>query len=399
MGYLSQAFAIAAFALSIIAIFVPYFGVFMAGLSGILAWGSYGRLIALGFTASIINIINIVLLSPTSLILIALESSQRTPDQSMTLKIWIIVLAIQIIALVLLISNLIVFRILKGKKRIRDCEPKHTTSDFKQSENYDTGISDHRTKQSLETYIPQPPGSTKEAKSGIIGVLPSKTQQNQKIKEKAEPDGVESHTAIIDLDKRSRSNKGQFSPIPVFGTVFLLGVIIWGVFNLVLYDKPYVPLSRVYEDIQGLKSTSSDIQKPDVLIQESVTNKMDKEPPGIIPPDEKKLLPNTTITQEMLDEAWGDLKPDTKKPELSSPPFEPQKPLRPKVVSRAKPAKPEDKLYYYYAIKFKTGERIVTKNAIIHEDAVDYIDRNGNMTSVNRNLIESLKRYYYKQKN
>jgi len=41
MGYLSQAFAIAAFALSIIAIFVPYFGVFMAGLSGILAWGSY----------------------------------------------------------------------------------------------------------------------------------------------------------------------------------------------------------------------------------------------------------------------------------------------------------------------------------------------------------------------
>ncbi len=36
----------------------------------------------------------------------------------------------------------------------------------------------------------------------------------------------------------------------------------------------------------------------------------------------------------------------------------------------------EDKLHNYYAMKLRTGERVVTENVIIPEDEVDYIDRN-----------------------
>ena len=397
MGYLSQAFAIASFALSIIAIFVPVLGVFMAGLSGILAWGSYGRLIALGFAASIINIINILLLSPTFLIPIALESSKRTPDQSMTLKIWIIILAIQVIALVLLISNLIIFKLLRDRNRIKDPTTKQTIPNVKQSENNDISANHHITK-SPGSYIPRPPGSIIETTKDVRGILSDRDNLNLEIAENGKNSSAEDCTEIIKIDKNNESKQGQFSPTPVFVSLFLLGAIIWGVFNFALLEESYVPLSRVYENIQNTNNTLAKYPEPNFSTQKSVTDMADKESPTIIPPDTKKLLPNTTITQKMLDEAWGDLKPDSKKLELSSRPFETQKPKNPILESRATPTKAEDKLYYYYAIKLKTGKRIVTKNAIIHEDAVDYIDRNGNMTSINRNLIQSLKRYYYKHK-
>jgi len=384
MAYLSQAFAIASFAFSIIAIFVPVFGVFMAGLSGILAWGSYGRFVALGFAAVIINIVNILLLSPAFLALVALEYSERTPDQNMTLRIWIIILAIQAIALFLLVSNLIIFRFLKGRNRIKDPAAKQTLPP---------------PGQSAQPFNSQSPDGSTDAVNDRTGNINERIYQNQKGVEHGENISAEAYTETIKIDKIVRSSNKQLSMAPILVSVFLFGAIIWGVSNFVLSDKPYVPLNRVYEELQDSSTILAKNRETELSTQESVHSRVDKDPPVDKPVDEIRIVPNTTITQEMLDEAWGGLKPDTQKAEPASQPTEPKRTIVPEVESRSKPSQAADKLYYYYAIKLKTGERIITRNAIIHKDAVDYIDSNGVMTSVNRNLIESLKKFYYKHKN
>jgi hypothetical protein len=65
-----KAFGITALVFSVIGIFIPVIGYFIAGLSGILAFFSAGNGTTLGLSAVIINIVNILFLSP-SLILIA----------------------------------------------------------------------------------------------------------------------------------------------------------------------------------------------------------------------------------------------------------------------------------------------------------------------------------------
>ena len=102
---LAMAFGISSLVFSVVAIFVPVFGVFIAGLSGILAWISVGRAFYLGLAAVIINVFNIFLFSPTFMFLIVREASQRTPDQNEILNFWIIVLAIQVIAVFLFVFN------------------------------------------------------------------------------------------------------------------------------------------------------------------------------------------------------------------------------------------------------------------------------------------------------
>ena len=113
---LALAFGISSLVFSIVAIFVPVFGVFIAGvIFGILAWMSVGKSYFLGLAAVIINISNILLLSPTFMALIALEASQLTLDESRILKIWTIVLAIQVIAVFLFIFNIVMnFAFKKG---------------------------------------------------------------------------------------------------------------------------------------------------------------------------------------------------------------------------------------------------------------------------------------------
>jgi hypothetical protein len=60
-----KAFGIASLALSIIAVITPFLGAFISGLSGALAFFSAGQGTTLGLSAVIINLVNILLLSPS----------------------------------------------------------------------------------------------------------------------------------------------------------------------------------------------------------------------------------------------------------------------------------------------------------------------------------------------
>jgi len=111
-------FGIASLVFSILAIFIPVFGIMISGLSGFLAWFSTGKGTPFGAAAIIVNVINIFLLSPAYLLIAGLEASQRTYDQSKLFTIWAIVLFIQIAAVVVFICNILIDYFIKhGSKR------------------------------------------------------------------------------------------------------------------------------------------------------------------------------------------------------------------------------------------------------------------------------------------
>ena len=95
-----QAFGIAALVFAIIGIFAPFVGIFLSGLSGILAFFSYGKGTTLGLSAIIINFINILFLSPTFWLAMAghAKANNRESAESMV-STFIILLIIQAAAL------------------------------------------------------------------------------------------------------------------------------------------------------------------------------------------------------------------------------------------------------------------------------------------------------------
>ncbi len=89
-----KAFGISALVLSVVAIFIPLAGWLLAGLAGFLAMLSAGRNLALGLSAVIINIVNILFLSPSLIII-----GSSTTDESSN-KMAGGLLSIQILAII-----------------------------------------------------------------------------------------------------------------------------------------------------------------------------------------------------------------------------------------------------------------------------------------------------------
>jgi hypothetical protein len=105
------AFGISSLFFAILGVFIPLVGIFITGISGFLAWMSAGKGTPLGAVAVIINLINIFLLSPGYMLVVGLEAQHRTPDQSISFTVWMIVLFIQIAAIVVFIVNFAMDRI------------------------------------------------------------------------------------------------------------------------------------------------------------------------------------------------------------------------------------------------------------------------------------------------
>ena len=98
-----KAFGISALVIAIVAIFIPILGAFLAGLAGFLAFFSAGKGTSLGFSAVIINIVNICFMSP-SLIIAAGHQSATTNDTQFT-AIFGFLLLIQIVAIIIFIGK------------------------------------------------------------------------------------------------------------------------------------------------------------------------------------------------------------------------------------------------------------------------------------------------------
>jgi len=94
-----KAFGVAALILSIIAIFIPFLGYFIAGLSGILAMFSAGKGTTIGLSAVILNIININLFSPSLILMASNEHSLNPEHQEKSITIFIVLMLIQVVAI------------------------------------------------------------------------------------------------------------------------------------------------------------------------------------------------------------------------------------------------------------------------------------------------------------
>jgi len=103
-------FGIAALVFSIVAIVIPVAGVFIAGLAGILALFSVGRGTTMGASAVIINLVNILFLSPSIILLASDKYAINPTHQAQSKKIFVILLVIQIVAIVVIITKTILDR-------------------------------------------------------------------------------------------------------------------------------------------------------------------------------------------------------------------------------------------------------------------------------------------------
>ncbi len=214
---MSQAFGIASLVLSIVAIFIPVFGVFIAGLSGILAWISTGRALFLGVAAVIINLCNIFLLSPTFLILIALESSQRTAEQHKLFTIWSVVLFIQIAAIAIFIFNTILLHFLKAKRSTGQAD----------------GEADQRKQRSKK-----------------------RTASSSEKKESDKEINRSFWNAVIGRWYVRAFNRLQARDITAYGVVvFLFFIASLAVYHIFLKDEPWVPYNRTYEQNKSITET------------------------------------------------------------------------------------------------------------------------------------------------
>ena len=99
------AFGIASLVLSVVSIFIPGFGMIIAGLAGFLSWISIGKGLPFGAAAVILNLINIFFLSPVYFATVGINASLRTPEQSDLYNVWAIVLFLQIAAIVIYAVN------------------------------------------------------------------------------------------------------------------------------------------------------------------------------------------------------------------------------------------------------------------------------------------------------
>jgi low affinity Fe/Cu permease len=98
-----KAFGIAALSFSIIGVVTPLVGAFIAGLSGVLAFFSAGNGLTYGLSAVIINIVNIVFLSPSLVLSASDEHAINAVHQERAKTYFAVLMTIQAIAIVIFI--------------------------------------------------------------------------------------------------------------------------------------------------------------------------------------------------------------------------------------------------------------------------------------------------------
>jgi hypothetical protein len=105
-----KAFGISALVFSITGIFIPVIGYFLSGLSGMLAFFSAGKGTTLGLSAVIINIVNILFLSPSLVLLASNEHSINSVHQAQSKTIFGALILIQIAALIIFVAKKFFFK-------------------------------------------------------------------------------------------------------------------------------------------------------------------------------------------------------------------------------------------------------------------------------------------------
>jgi len=100
-----EALGIVAIILSVLGIFTPFAGVFISGLSGLIALAACKNRNSYGLAAAILNIINLIIFSPQMLIAATSSSKNNIFDMSEFKYIFWGIIAIQIVGITLYIKN------------------------------------------------------------------------------------------------------------------------------------------------------------------------------------------------------------------------------------------------------------------------------------------------------
>lgn len=299
------AFGIASLILSVIAIFVPVFGIMISGLSGFLAWLSKGKGTPYGAAAVIINFINILLLSPAYLLVAGLEASQRNQEQAHLFTIWAIVLFIQIAAVVVFICKVLLDYVLehraKGKNRndIWPFNKQDPAKHFSELEGQQPLLF-----EPLSYQTEQATGERSQEISKVTKVLIHKVHGGRKKDSKFWNDQVDltkdkDEKFSIPIPKRSAdsarlSKSRQISIFSVGATLFVLIVLIFSrpdLFPFLDYHKIYSTISGLFSDKTNIPVVSENypeitkgLQKPPAMPQKyppnipAITKKQDRPP-------------------------------------------------------------------------------------------------------------------------
>lgn len=269
------AFGIASLILSVIAIFVPVFGIMISGLSGFLAWLSTGKGTPFGAAAVIINFINILLLSPAYLLVAGLEASQRNQEQAHLFTIWAIVLFIQIAAVVVFICNVLLDYVLEHRaerKNRNDIWPFNKQDPAKHFSEFE--CQQPLLFEPLSYQNEQATGERSQEISKVTKVLIHKVHGGRKKDSKFWNNQVDltknnDEKFSIPIPKRSAKsarlgNSRQISIFSVAAILFVLIVLIFSrpdLFPFLEYHKIYSTLSGFFPEKTDISVVSENYSK------------------------------------------------------------------------------------------------------------------------------------------
>ncbi len=364
------AFGISSIFFAILAVFVPFFGIFIAGLSGLLAWLSAGRGTHLGAAAVIINLVNICLLSPGYLLVAGLEAHLRTPDQAKTFIIWAIVLFLQISAIGVFIAYYVLTKIdcKKAKKTFRT---KGSQEEFPNhldqvigNDNYIPAASSIESRSDELEKAVTPLTKTLIKKLHAGRKQDSKFWQSEFGTKQRDPaeipvDGSRPHDPFF---KRNKSLlQAQAVAISGIGLAFVLIIIRPDLFPYLQYSSVYKLFSKTFPEHHLAKFK-------------------EKQPlPGKSTPAQKPPVQEYQVTDFQSN--------NLKRPALVNKTQQHQaREKTPTAMASYAIMKDTDS---WYIIELQSGETIVTQQATVTKDWVSILGSNGKERRINRSEVKN----------
>lgn len=345
------AFGISSLFFAILGVVIPFFGIFISGLSGFVAWMSAGRGTPLGAAAVIINLANLFLLSPGYLIVTSVEAQMRTPEQSRMAIIWMFVLFIQISAIGVFFINFLLshieFRKLSGKNRAKktsegpslpELTPSHEpTSTPGGAPLPSSGTDEIITPPSLSQALTY--GTHPRMKQGR-GSRRSGYAQRRRDLEDIPFDGSRPHAAFL---HQNRSFYKAYSMVVT--AVLFIFVIVYLRPDLF----PFLDYAAVYRVFS-------------------------------------KTFPEKYLDMFQKKQKESQLSTDISRNQLHRRPLAQSEPTKSDLSRQALPQTQIDPVAsnYWYIIELKDGETILTQDAVITRDYVSVMYRNGEEKRINK---------------
>lgn len=355
------AFGISSLFFAILGVFVPFFGIFISGLSGFLAWMTTGKGIPLGAAAIIINLINIFLLSPGYMLVVGLEAQYRTPDQNKTLYIWMVVLFLQISALGIYVVNYGLVKIDFGAIK-RAFKKEKSKKDFSKrneptvADNGKTTLSESIRTASIE--------DRKMAVSPLTQALNIQTHGGIKQDSKLWRSELKNDRNLLDIpfdgsrthDTLLKQNKTLLKTFSIVVScifvAFLLAILRPDLFSFLKYSNVFKATSKTLSEktLDQVKNGQTQSSVPTI---------------------------NDTKRNEPI-HSFSNNSREFSEPQVSHPPQ----------IGNDNTVKEG----YWYIIKLKSGETILTQDAVITRDFVSILSLNGQERRISKKDMDSFRR-------